>query len=360
MNDASMTRRDCMKRAAALAATAAFGCAAAERAGPAAEVRNYNPAMGYRRLGRTGLLVSEIGLGGHCFYKGEQYTTQERRNEVVAACLDAGVNFFETTEVPGEDETTGEALRGERERVYITHDFATMREGEEWSREETRRRCMECIETGLRNFHTDCIDIWRPSARQAGGTSMRLTEWVLEAGLEAQRQGKVRFLGISAHDAPWLVRTVTEFDVLDLVITPYNYCFRQAERELFPLVRARDLGLVAIKPFLGESLFRREIPQWNREQEPEVGAHEGEYARATAGRSADELALAALKFILARPEISVVIPGMSTAQEVRNDVRAARSYDLARGEMRALESSYARAASRLPDHLRWLDGWRLA
>ncbi|MEW6747151.1 MAG: aldo/keto reductase [Planctomycetota bacterium] len=369
MDRTKITRRELLKGTAGLAVGAALGCHTAggkaptvvppEIAAHPAAILNYRPTMGYRRLGRTGLIVSEIGLGGHYFYKGEKYTTQDYRNQVVSACLEAGINFFETTDVPGEAETTGTALRGRRNGVYITHDFAAMRQGEEWSRSETLQRGMDSIEMGLRWFHTDVIDIWRPSARQAGGTSMRLTEWVVEAGLLAKQQGKIRFLGISAHDAPWLIRTLHEFDAFDLIVTPYNYCFRQAETELFALVRERDLGVMAIKPFLGESLFRREIPQWNREQE-DVTAHERGFQERTQETDPDRLAVNALRFVLSRPEISLVVPGMSTAEEVKNNVKAARCGALSEPELQDLGARYEIAAAALPERLRWLEGWRLA
>ena len=282
--------------------------------------------MGYRKLGRTDLWVSEIGLGGHYFYKGKEFMTQELRNEVVAASLESGINFFETTDTPGEDETTGEALRalGARKDVHVTHDFCDIRRGE-WSREKAIQESNRSIETGLKNFHTDYLDIWRPSARQTGGTSLEVIEWVLEAGVKAKKEGKIRYLGLSCHNPKWLIQSIHAYPEFDMVIIPYNFLFRQAEKELFEIVAKKNLGMMTIKPFLAESLFKREVPQWAEEHDEESPQFEGEYKERTQGSGTSRLAVKALQFILSRPQITVVVPGMSTRDEVRNNVQAARS-----------------------------------
>ena len=363
-----IARRDWLKQTAGLAVGTAVGSVTAEGstsrdsasiqhlASP--QTPSFSSEMGYRRLGRTELIVSEIGLGGHYFYKGEEFTTQEKRNEVVAAALESGINFFETTDTPGEDETTGEALRvlGARDRVYITHDFAAIRKGE-WDRAKALRRSMEWIETGLRNFHTDHIDIWRPPALQTGGTPLDLIEWVVEAGLKAKEQGKIRYMGISSHSAKWLIEALHRFDQFDLVIIPYNYLFRQAEKELFRLIKEKDLGMMTIKPFLAESLFKKEVPSWAEQHDQESTQFEGEYKEKTVGSGTDRLAVNALRFILSRPEVTVVAPGMSTVHEVKTNVKAAHSKELASVEDAALKAAYSSAALRLPNHLSWMHSW---
>ena len=289
-----IARRDWLKKTAGLAVGAAVGSGSAHggmlRALSTAaslapsRILNYNPSMGYRKLGRTDLWVSEIGLGGHYFYKGKEFMTQELRNEVVAASLESGINFFETTDTPGEDETTGEALRalGARKDVHVTHDFCDIRRGE-WSREKAIQESNRSIETGLKNFHTDYLDIWRPSARQTGGTSLEVIEWVLEAGVKAKKEGKIRYLGLSCHNPKWLIQSIHAYPEFDMVIIPYNFLFRQAEKELFEIVAKKNLGMMTIKPFLAESLFKREVPQWAEEHDEESPQFEGEYKEENPG-----------------------------------------------------------------------------
>ena len=363
-----LARRDWLKQTAGVAVGAAIGSqsflggAFSSAASVPSKILNFNPSMGYRRFGRTGFMVSEVSLGGHYQYKGKEFHTQEMRNEVVEAALEAGINFFETTDTPGEDETTGEALRllGVREQVYITHDFTDIRKGE-WDRAKAHKESMRSIETGLKNFHTDYLDIWRPSALQTGGTSMDLIEWVVEAGMKAKEQGKIRHLGISSHNSKWQIEAINRFDEFDMVVMPYNYLFRQAEKELFGLVKEKDLGMMTIKPFLAESLFKREIPAWAKVHDDESTKFEGEYQTTTEGiGSIDRLAISALKFILSREEISCVVPGMSTPEEVRNNVKAAKAHKLARHEDRELNLAYNAATHHMPHYLNWLHSWRLS
>ena len=88
MEPHAMTRRQFVQGAAATVASAATGLAAASAGEPVntSKILSYNPDMEYRRLGKTGLMVSAVGLGGH------SRSNDEERREIVTRCLEAGIN----------------------------------------------------------------------------------------------------------------------------------------------------------------------------------------------------------------------------------------------------------------------------
>ena len=86
MNRKSVSRRQFMHQAAATAAGVALGLGAAKAAENTSKILSYNPEMEYRRLGKTNIMVSAVGLGGH------SRSNAQERADIISRCMDAGIN----------------------------------------------------------------------------------------------------------------------------------------------------------------------------------------------------------------------------------------------------------------------------
>jgi aryl-alcohol dehydrogenase-like predicted oxidoreductase len=339
------------------------------------KILNYDPRMGYRRLGRTGLLVSEVSLGGHWKDRqGNRYWDEfakekvpgdvaENRTEVISACIDAGVNYLDVG-TSAECLAYGVALKGRREKMFIGADDYKL------SARKPRNckvdRLMFDIEQCCRRLQTDYLDIWRAKADMYGRSTDAHVETMLETFEKAHKAGKVRYFGISSHCRPWLQHVIETFPEVQVVSFPCTAKTREkgelpskenveevnagygadTDQSIFELLRRCDVGLIAIKPFMGGSLFTRKA------KFPVVGAGD---------KQEHDLARLTLQCILTNDAITTTVPGLTTIYEVESAVRA--SY-VSRVKMTAAEEDWlermtARRWATLPQEYAWLRHWEI-
>ncbi len=148
--------------------------------------------MQYRRLGASGLVVSESGLGCNNF--GRRIDLEATRT-VVDAAIDAGVTLFDTADAYGESETfLGEVLQGRRDDVVIATKFGLDLGGDlgpDWGARGGRRYIRKAVERSLRRLRTDWIDLYQ-FHRPDPGTPLEET---LSALNELVAEGTVRYIG---------------------------------------------------------------------------------------------------------------------------------------------------------------------
>jgi hypothetical protein len=179
-----------------------------------------NPRLGYRRLGRTGLMVSEIVLASHfsdpltepawdrSAVSNVPVEVVKSRTEVVSRCIEHGINCVDVT--CGRDALAcGAALKGRRGKMYVMADDA------EYSMRQNRHRNSasqtQSIESCLRKLGTDYLDVWRPQFKPLGGHRDVDLEMCVAVFEKARSEGKVRFLGMSSEDWTWMQHVVEEF-----------------------------------------------------------------------------------------------------------------------------------------------------
>lgn len=197
------------------------------------------------RLGKTGLEVSRVGIGGIPLTR----PSEQDAIEVVQRALDLGVNFIDTAVGYGpSEERIGKALAawpGGREQVIL----ATKSPG--WD----RATALEHLEVSLERLQTDYIDLWQIHNIR----SFEMYEQVLEPGgaldvaREAIRAGRVRHIGFSSHNVDVALKAVAS-GLFETVQFPFNFVSNEAADELIPLARERDVGFIAMKPFAGGHL----------------------------------------------------------------------------------------------------------
>jgi 1-deoxyxylulose-5-phosphate synthase len=220
--------------------------------------------MRYKRLGRTGLKVSEICLGTMTF--GSQADEQASR-AIVRRALDAGVNFFDTANVYNagvSEEFTGRALEGvRRDIVLATKVHGKMGPGPN-DQGQSRKHIMDAIEQSLRRLGTDYIDLYQVH-RFDPTTPLEETLRALD---DLVHSGKVRYLGASNYAAWQLCTALWTSDKVglaryDCVQPRHNLISRAIELELLPLCQAHGVGVIVYNPLAGGMLtgkHRRQVP----------------------------------------------------------------------------------------------------
>jgi aryl-alcohol dehydrogenase-like predicted oxidoreductase len=221
--------------------------------------------MQSRRLGRTGLKVSEVCLGTMTF--GFQ-CDEETSFAIMNKAADHGVFFFDTADVypvPPSPETAGRTeeivgkwLEGNRDR-FVLATKCRMRVGHEANDEGlSRRHITQAVEASLRRLRTDYIDLYQPHSPDPETP----LEETLRALDDLVRQGKVRYLGCSNYPA-WQVALALGISNragwarFDCVQPRYNLLYREIESELLPLCRHEGLGVIAYNPLAGGFLSGR-------------------------------------------------------------------------------------------------------
>jgi len=359
------------------AATGVLGAQSSHAMSDPNRILNYNPKMRYRQLGKTGLTISEVSLGGHwrnrggggvwgAFADGQvPNDVAKNRTEVVSACIDAGMNYLDIT-TASECLSYGAALKGRREKMYIGADDHLICPRNPANRNVDTQ--IRNVEQCLRNLGTDYLDIWRVQACQAGGHPLdEVAVWV-EAFQKLHKAGKARHFGISTHCRPWIQGAIEASPEVEMVIFPCTAKTKEkgkpvteenvvegkmldgwssdTTKSIFQTVREKNVGLVTIKPFVGGFLFKR------RPKFPVVGA---------GSKEEDDLVRLTLQCILTNDAITAAVPGLTTVHEVENAVRA--SYDRALGMTSRQQEWLAGVTDacwqQLPRQYQWLRDWEV-
>ena len=292
--------------------------------------------MRYRKLGRTGFEISEIGYGawgiGGTQWRGG---TDQESLAALRRAIELGLNFIDTALAYGDghsERLAGQVVREAPARIYVAtkappkNQLWPARPGIALQRVFPYAYLLESTERSLRNLRLETIDlqqlhVWNPEW-------LHQDEW-RRAFEELRRSGKVRALGVSINDhqpdsALELIRT----GLVDAVQVIYNIFDQSPEENLFPLCLDRNIGVLARVP-LDEGSLTSTITEQTQFQPGEFRScyFRGDRKRQVVQRvTALEKDLAgvegslpeiALRFCLSHPAVSTVIPGMRSVRHVQ-------------------------------------------
>ena len=297
--------------------------------------------MRRRMLGTTGLEVSEISFGAWQLGDKEEWEAMDdaTAHALVAAALDQGVNLFDTAPnyaSANSERILGEALTGKRDQVVLVSKCGHRPEG---PRDFSVAWFRESLEASLRRLRTDYLDVLLlhnpPESVYRSGNPI----W--DALKRAQGEGKIRHYGASLDFADEIRSCLenTDSGVLEIF---FNILHQDARRA-FPLVRERGTGVIVKVPldsgwlsgrFDAASRFSGIRARWSPEQVARRSELIGELGWLTADGS--PLSQKALAFVLSYEEVSCVIPGMRTQDQLQSNLAAARQ-TLTAGERERLE-----------------------
>jgi len=197
-----------------------------------------------RRLGKTNVEVTIFGLGGEGVLRSEGKSKEA--DLVINTALDLGVNYFESANAYSESESYyGEALKGKRDRVFLASK----------SHARDKAGALKHLEESLSKMKTDHLDLWQiHDVRSEEDYNMIFAPGgAMEAFVEAREKGLTRFIGVTGHHDPAIIKKCLETFDFDTVLIPVNpaephyKCFLE---EIVPIAGAKDTGVMGMKLYL--------------------------------------------------------------------------------------------------------------
>jgi len=309
----------------------------------------------YRKLGKAGFAVSEIGcgtwgMGGNLWFGGSDAESLA----ALQRAFELGVNFIDTALVYGDghsEELVGQALPNAGQKVYVATKVPP--KNRQWparpdaSLEEvfTYDHIIESTEESLRNMRIEAVDlqqlhVWNPAW-------LERDEWK-RALQDLKQSGKAKAVGVSANDhQPDSVLELVATGLVDTVQVIYNVFDQVAAERLFPVAEQHDVGVIARVPLDEGGLtgkirvdtqfdprdFRSRYFRGDRKQEvvERVDALIGEL-----GIDSSALPEIALRFCLSHPAVASVIPGTRDPRHVESNADASEKGPLSAGTLATL------------------------
>jgi len=306
--------------------------------------------MEYRRLGKSGLKVSVVGLGGNNFGNA---CDEERSIAVIHRALDVGINLIDTSDSYSRgvsEEHVGKAVAGRRHEAIVATKVVSPMGQLPNDKGASRKHIMDGCEASLRRLNTDYIDLYQ------------LHRWDAETPLEESlralddlvRQGKVRYIGCSNFSSWQLTYGLWLSEKLNLAafvsVQPhYNMFVRDVEAELLPASGQFGIGVIPYFPLASGLLTGK----YEAGKEPPPDTRAARNPRMLQ-QSAERLAVVeklkdftrekgcgvaqlAIAWLAAHPEVSTVIAGATRPDQVEQNAGAA-DVKLSAEDMTALEA----------------------
>jgi aryl-alcohol dehydrogenase-like predicted oxidoreductase len=274
--------------------------------------------MKFRCLGRTGLEVSEIGLGtaelgmeyGIADERGIRRLSKTEAAQFLNCALDMGINFIDTARVYGvSEEIIGGALKSRRKEYTLASKIAGREDGDKGGG-TLRAHVMASVQESLQALQTDVIDLMQ--LHSASLEDIRCGEQT-EVLQELQAAGSIRFLGASTYGEEAALAAL-EDGRFDCVQIAYNVLDRELENRVLPLAQSKGVGVVVRSVLLKGALTHRYsyLPPGLEELKSAV-----ERIRSIGARGSVSLPEFAYRFVMAHPAVSTALVGTVDVEELK-------------------------------------------
>ncbi len=197
-----------------------------------------------RRLGKTGLEVTILGLGGEGILR--SYGNDREADELINAALDLGINYMESARAYASSEVYyGRALKGRRKDIYLSSK----------SHARDKAGALAHLHESLENMQTDYLDIWQVHDVRTEDDIAAIfgPGGAIEAFREAKEKGLARFIGITGHHDPAILKKclgLFDFDTVMMPVNPAEPSNRPFIEEIYPVAGAKDMGVIGMKVYL--------------------------------------------------------------------------------------------------------------
>ena len=263
--------------------------------------------MQYRKFGNTGVQISALGFGAMRLPEVEEKDgtfriDEEKALAAINQAFELGVNYIDTAYgyCHGNSETVvGKALKGWRDRVYLSTKMPT------WMVKKTSdyRRLLE---EQLKRLDVDFIDFYHFHAlSRERFDDIVLKHNLLDEAQKAKDEGLIKHISFSFHDEPEALKELVDIGIFSSLLCQYNLLDR-ANEEAIAYAHAKGLGVVIMGPVAGGRL-----------------AASSQAVQQLLGERTVSSPELALRFVLANPGVSCALSGMTSAEMVADNVRAA-------------------------------------
>ncbi len=260
-----------------------------------------------RPLGTSGVHVSALGFGGYHLGK---ITSEREAIRLVHAAIDAGITFMDNAWEyhDGRSETLmGKAIADRRDRVFLMTKLCTHGRG--------RREAMRQLEQSLRRLRTDVLDLWQIHECVYDNDPDRhfARDGAVDALVQAQREGKVRYVGFTGHKNPGIHLAMLErdfpFHTCQLPLNCFDSSFRSFEQRVLPELARRGIAPIGMKSLGGDGRqVRKRV----------ISAEEG------------------LRYAMSLP-VATTVSGIDSMKVLRQNVRIASAFrPMSKRDMEAL------------------------
>ncbi|MGG2095599.1 aldo/keto reductase [Bacillus sp. S13(2024)] len=283
--------------------------------------------MRTRQLGNSDLYVSEIGLG--CMSLGTNETEAIR---ITHEALDLGINFLDTADLYNyglNEEFVGKALQGKREQVVLATKVGNRwtEEKNGWSWDPSKAYIKEEIKESLRRLKTDYIDLYQLH----GGTIEDNIDEVIETFEELKQEGIIRHYGISSI-RPNVIRQYAERSNIVSVLMEYNILNRRPE-EWFPFLQEHNISVIARGPLAKGLLTSNNEQKLAKVKEKDYLSYNYDEVKLIVSRVKEitnnrSLTETALQYCLHTQATAALIPGASSIDQLRENVKAGTTNSL--------------------------------
>ncbi len=288
----------------------------------------------YTNLGNSGLKVSRVALG--CGLRGQN--EPEEFTKLIHKAIDLGINFIDCANVyglsdnrerAGTSETIlGQAIKGKRDDLIITSKVSSPIGTQNGPNDQgtSRYHILREAEKSLKRLNTDHIDIYLIHQFHSStpyDESLRAMEILIQ-------QGKIRYVGVCNYQAWQVVQSLRMQDTLNAaplvtIQNPYSLLNRGLEKEMFPMLRETGTGMMAYSPLAAGLLTGTAAPpvvartKSNQDLNNLIEKTRKPLLKISqeTGYTIPQIAIA---WILSKPEVSAVITGSDTQQQVEENV----------------------------------------
>jgi len=256
-----------------------------------------------RKLGKTGVSVTLLGLGGEGVLRTFGY--DDEAYALINRALDLGINYFESARAYSGSETYyGKALRERRKEIFLASK-SHARDG---------KGALEHLRETLTNMKTDYLDLWQVHDVRTEDDIKEIfgPGGAIEAFAEAKQKGLTRFIGVTGHQSPEILKkclNLFDFDTVLMPVNPAEPHYKSFLDEVVPFAKQKAMGIIGMKVYFRG--FAARMP-WYQTMEP------------------------FLHFALSQP-VSTVVIGCDTIPQLEENISFARNFSpMTDAEMRDL------------------------
>ncbi|MBI5810894.1 MAG: aldo/keto reductase [Deltaproteobacteria bacterium] len=201
-------------------------------------------AIQKRRLGKTGVELPMLGLGGEGLLR--TFGREKEAHELINTALDLGISYMESARAYSKSESYyGASLRERRKDVFLASK----------SHARDKAGALAHLRETLTNMKTDYLDLWQVHDVRTEEDIKAIfgPGGAMEAFREAKEKGQARFIGVTGHHDPVIIRKCLEafdFDTALIPVNPAEPCYKCFLEEIMPAAGAKDVGILAMKVYL--------------------------------------------------------------------------------------------------------------